>query len=239
MKHTFAIYYTDTSKLTQRFKLTDKDLIHRLVHILRLQQDERITFFNRTHHAIATLDSIDKKNIEFVVSDLERNNSIVPAITMLLPLLKRESLDEAVYNLVQAGVSTIQLVITDNVHRAWGGQKEMERLERLIIAAAEQSKNFSFPEIKPPIELPQAIDSSGGFLVYADPEGEAFFSVMQKMQSKKPESITLLIGPEADLSQEEKSLIISRGYLFCRLTPTILRAREAAFLFTGAVRSCL
>ena len=239
MKHTFAIYYADADKLTAQFKLTDKDLVRRLSTILRLQHDEIITLFNRTHHTLATITAIDKKFITMRVGTLEKNGMIVPMITMLLPLLKREAFDEAVYNLVQAGVSVIQPVITDNVHRAWGGQKEMDRLERLVIAAAEQSKNFAFPLIQPPIPLSQAIEQAQGTSLYADPQGDHFLAVVDTIKAAKPDHINLLIGPEADLSLQEKERIASKGYLFFRLTPTILRAREAAFLSAALIRSCL
>ena len=46
----------------------------------------------------------------------------------------------------------------------------------------------------------------------------------------------LLIGPEGDLALQEKELVAGKMQ-FCALTPTILRASQAAALSIGIVRS--
>ena len=45
------------------------------------------------------------------------------------------------------------------------------------------------------------------------------------------------VGPEGDLTQEEKDYLKQQGFVFCRLTPTVLRARQAVALGLGILRS--
>jgi RNA methyltransferase, RsmE family len=237
MKHNFAVYYADIDALSHSAKLTDKDLIRRLLKVLRLEEDEQVILFNRTYHAMVTIGVSDNKSLSVIVDSLIPNESYTPAITMLLPILKRDDFDTAIYNLVQAGVSYIQPVITAQAQRSWGGPKEQARVERLIIAAAEQSKNFMYPLVGEPLPLERVIAKLKGVSLFADPEGQSFFTVMQKVRDNKPTTLNLLIGPEADLSSDEKQMIAAQGFISCKLTPTILRAAEAAFLVTAAVRS--
>ena len=42
-----------------------------------------------------------------------------------------------------------------------------------------------------------------------------------------------------DLTEQEKNLLQDQGFLFCALTPTILRAQQAVALSAGLIRSLL
>ncbi len=48
-----------------------------------------------------------------------------------------------------------------------------------------------------------------------------------------------VIGPEGDLTKEEKAYLKEQGFLFCALTPTVLRAQQAVALGLGILRSYL
>jgi len=48
-----------------------------------------------------------------------------------------------------------------------------------------------------------------------------------------------MIGPEGDLTAQEKELLKERGVQFLRLTPTILRAQQAVVVAMGIFRSLL
>ena len=120
------------------------------------------------------------------------------------------------------------------VSRKWGGQKEMERLQRVMVAAAEQSKQFVLPEIKAPVDLSQFLKSkTTGTKIFCDPDGE---SIKPFICKRDGERITLLIGPEGDLTQFEKEALVKNKYLFCRLSQTVLRSELAATLVVGSFR---
>jgi RsmE family RNA methyltransferase len=56
---------------------------------------------------------------------------------------------------------------------------------------------------------------------------------------KRAGATVLFVGPEGDLTDQEKVLLKQNGFIFCALTPTILRACEAIALGAGVVRSIL
>ena len=47
------------------------------------------------------------------------------------------------------------------------------------------------------------------------------------------------VGPEGDLTLEEKAYLKQLGFVFCALTPTVLRAQQAVALGLGVLRSYL
>lgn len=242
-KHQFALYFAEFSKkqLTagQTLTIKDVDLFHRIVNVLRLQPQEQCIFFDEHRHGEVTLQSFDKKNtITVSIDTIKENSDYKPHISFLLPILKREAFEHALYSLVELGANEIQLITTQKAHRKWGGSKELERLQRIMIAAAEQSKNFALPKIKEPVKLSDALQAStrDAKKVFFDAEGVHAYTLVQALK-ESPKNLVLLIGPEGDLTLEEKSILQQNNVEFCRLTPTILRAEQAVIVAMGLVRS--
>lgn len=240
--HEFAIYYENLSALINQYSLgadiflKSSDLYYRLVTVLRLKPQDMCILFNRDYHIKVAFKSIFKKE-EIVLQLLERqeNKILKPEIVFYLPLLKREALEESVYSLVELGANGIQLINTEKVQRKWGGTKEFDRLSKIMIAAAEQSKNFKFPVLHEPISL-QEINFTCP-TIFFDIHGDNVLNSIKKLS--KEQKISLLIGPEGDLTSQEKQWLIDQGVIFCALTPTILRARQAVVVALGIYRSLL
>ncbi len=76
---------------------------------------------------------------------------------MLLPLLKKIALEEALYACVELGAHSVQLVITNKSQHTWVDLKKWCACNEFMIAAAEQSKNFAFPEWLPQCLLPEIV----------------------------------------------------------------------------------
>ncbi len=245
-KHEFALYLDNLSRSIeinssgQELIITNEQTVHRITHVLRLASGESLTVFDRAHHALCSIKTITKKSCIISVIDCKKNNIFTPPITFLLPLLKRDALETIVYSLVELGVSDIQLIKTAKIQRSWAGKSEYERLQKIIISAAEQSKNYSFPSLHEPQSLAQAISqlSASSTKLYADPEGISLASLIQTPATQQQSnSLALMIGPEGDLSEQEKAELISHKFVFCALTPTILRSIQAGALFAGIMRS--
>jgi 16S rRNA (uracil1498-N3)-methyltransferase len=239
MTHEFALFYKNLSGHTSS-TLTDTDIIHRIMHVLRKKKGDKIIFFNQKSHVSFLLKEITSKKITGILGDFKMNHIISPYIKLFMPVLKKEALSEAIYGAVECGVSEIQLVMTEKVQRKWQGQKELERLQRVVIAAAEQSKHFSLPNIHEPISFLDALNSPGvDKLLCADPEGEPISSLFCHPQQAggKSEDLGIFLGPEGGLTEKELSELKQAQATFFKLTPTILRARQAAILSVGFLRS--
>lgn len=245
-KHEFALHIEALSLLLQKKHIgesvvfSDEKMVHRIVNVLRLKVHEQCILFDRYMHASVVIETfIGKKSISATVQSMQKNLTLQPALTFLLPVLKRDDYEAALYALAEVGVNTIQLVFTQKTPHQWAGKRDKERAERILIAAAEQSKNFAYPEIKEPITLSAALENYGTNYVkiFFDPEGKNLFDVMHKVRDTKTKDIALLVGPEGDLNVEEKKLVEKNNFIFCALTPTIMRAVQAASLGAGIVRS--
>lgn len=239
--HEFALYVAELHK--KRFKkkeqtveLMQPDLVHRISRILRLNEQDCLILFDREIYLRVIIETITKHAIMVRITAIGDNIPLTPSISLWLPLLKREAFEQAVYSAVELGANEIQLIHTQKEQRYWR-EKELQRLQHIMIAAAEQSKYFALPIVRAPIPLLEA--KFIGTSIFFDPQGISFLQLMQKLHHEKPAALTMLIGPEGDLTEAEKVHLQHQNMLFVRLTPTILRAQQAVAVGLGTLRSLL
>jgi len=247
-KHEFALYNLAISekaahlKPGELLKIDDKDLCHRILHVLRIKPNESLILFNQQHNARCIFKSTEKKNILVLeIVSFQANNALHPAITFCLPLLKREAFQESIYALTELGANSIQPIISNLSRRNWGDTREYERAERIVHAAAEQSKNFAFPTISSTANLKTFLESTSKkqTIIFFDPEGQPLMETIKQLQQKTIKELILIVGPEADLTPDEKEILKRHTVIFCSLTPTVLRAQQAVAISLGSFRSLL
>ena len=182
--HEFAFYYADLTKILLEdidITLVSDDLYHRFKHVLRMQQDDRCILFNQVEHVTFIFSNLEGKNrIVGTWQNRQRNESLMPKITFILPMLKIDALSDAVYSLAEVGITNIQLVTTKKTQTPYS-EKLFDKLHRVVVAAAEQSKMYAFPTIIPPVKLDEWLKKSHqGLKYHFDVTGEPFFSWYQQ-----------------------------------------------------------
>lgn len=246
--HEFSLYWLDASQISasvsvgESFSIDDDSLYHRIVRVLRLGPGDILTLFDgRGYIRVKFVAASGKKTIGFILLEKGFHVPLLPVIHFFLPLLKRDALEQAMYSLVELGVTEIHLMQTQKVQRVWGGMKEMERLRTIMIAAAEQSKQYLVPIVYEPKSFTECVqlleDPTHTF--FFDPAGSAFLPIISSLHKEQPKHMYLMIGPEGDLTMQEKELLKERSTQFLRLTHTVLRAQQAVAVAMGIVRSML
>lgn len=237
--HIFAFWYpslSDDLRINNReMNITDKELIARMRTVLRLRIGESCILFDRAMHSECTVQAIDAKAIRVTCTINKKNLLHTPVITALLPLLKKDDLSTAVADLTAIGISQIQLITTDTVQRQKIEAAELARLERVIIAAAEQSKQFAVPQLLPPISLPEALKKNKHILC-GDPDGQPYAIVLTQLPPHE-KAYAVLVGPEAAFSSAEAALLREHTVISCALTPTVLKSQLAITILAVTVRS--
>lgn len=240
-KHEFSFYLESLNQLLQKnsktLSITDKDLVHRIMFVVRLEiGDECIFFDNQVNTKVSIVQMSKHKSVECKITEVKKNAQIKPEITILLPLLKRDAFESALYSLTETGVNTIQLIITDKSQQKWTA-KDHERALSIIHAAAEQSKQFCSVKFLEPVEFDQVLPLNASQKLFFDPAGFSLSSLTDSFNASQ--SFIVAIGPEGDLTTQEKELLKKAGFIFVSLTPTILRACQAAALSVAIIRSLI
>lgn len=247
-QHQFACYYENLSALIgfdlgqvkgRSLSIDNQVLVHRLVFVLRKAPGDAVLLFDRTFQVIVSITNTSKKLVVGQIVEIKQTKRLAPSILILLPLLKREALEEALYSCVELGATEIQLVSTKKVHRSECDEKQMQRLQAVIVAAAEQSKNFTFPLLKAPRPLPEVVTMLPveSIRLFFQVDGLSFSKMVDFLRSHESSNIVMMVGPEGDCTQDEQLLLQSHDFNFFRLTPTVLRSRQAVAVGLGAIRS--
>lgn len=246
-KHIFAVYSADLfvrqpAHVNALVVINDQEIVHRIVTVLRMQVGQELLLFDDKNQYQCSLSEI-KKNKAITVHILSIVPNVKPKheIYFMLPLLKKEALEEAVYALTEIGVTSIHLVITIKSQKSLS-DKEIARLHKIKIAAAEQSKNMNLPIITKPVSLEQLCSDFKGAKIPAvlfDPAGVPAFEFISELKKQKPSKVIATIGPEGGLTSAEVQMLIKAGFTLCKLTNTVLRAMQAAAVGAGLLASAL
>ncbi|MBV8660981.1 MAG: RsmE family RNA methyltransferase [Candidatus Dependentiae bacterium] len=236
--HEFAFYYKDLSNILLKdidITIACDDLYHRFKHVVRMQQDDRCILFNQFERVTFIFSNFEGKNrIVGTWQNRQSNKSLTPEITFILPLLKIDALSDAIYSLAEVGITNIQLVTTKKTQTPYS-EKLFDKLQRVAIAAAEQSKMYAFPTIISPVQLDDWLEQShAGLKYHFDVTGAPFASWYQPIHADQ--HYYLLVGPEGDLTEDEKSLVKKSGFQSCLLTQTVLRSIRTISLVSGLFR---
>lgn len=236
-KHEFALYSAELSNGSSQIVLTDIDLLQRIYKVLRLSIGDTLVLFDGKNVMNVVIANTEKKQCIVAVQSRECIRYITPEVHCVVPVLKREALEDVMYAAVELGANTIQLVFTEKIHRAWAGAKEFERLHGIMIAACEQAKQFMVPQLHAPKSFDEVLPTLKETVLFFDVNGQPAYDVVTQLRKEKLSSLTMLMGPEADLSDKEKTLLKEKGAICCKLTPTVLRAKQAFAVGLGMLRS--
>lgn len=247
-KHLFSLYNKELSTTIQQMKideqiLLNEELTNRISQILRLHNNDTLILFDHNINVEVEL-TINKKGrheiIYGTIKRIDKNIRLKPEIILYPALLKKTSFEEIYYVAAQMGATTIQPLITQKVSREWGGKKEQNRLELIAIAAMEQAKQFSFPQMHQPQEISSMKFESNSKTIkkiYFEVGTKPCAMLAQELIQNNYSKILVAFGPEGGFTNKDLTILHHNGFEGYALTPTILRSIEAITVGLGIIRS--
>lgn len=174
------------------------------------------------HHALIRL-----------VAPLEEDREPPIPIHAWLPITAQLSLvDEMLPPLVELGASRLQPVVyARSEHDARKTQARMERWQRLVLAACEQSHRTRLPELREPLafEALLEVDLPQRWVAY-----ERQTDAENPTLERNP--IAFTSGPEGGITDEEFAALRASGWLPISLGQSILRAVTAPVALLGSIQ---
>jgi 16S rRNA (uracil1498-N3)-methyltransferase len=200
-----------------------------LARVLRAQVGQEFDIATEDAVRRGRITSITDSRVEFELGDLVPAAQL-PELTLLLAIFKFDRMEWAIEKATELGVRRIVPVIArrTDAHLASAAGRRLERWQRLVHQASEQSRRVSVPEIASPIKVNEAaLLSANTRLLLAESESQQ--TLMDCLEAHPPNSsLALAIGPEGGWTPDEISTFTTAGYLPASLGPTILRAETAA-----------
>lgn len=170
----------------------------------------------------------------------ELNNNII----LICALLKGDKLDYVIQKATELGVSEIVLLNSERVIvkvKEYASNKKIERYNRIVKEASEQSKRTKMPLLYRLISMDELkkVEADVKIIAYESEAGttKSFWNEIKKID--KDQKVAIIIGPEGGFSEYEVKLAKQEGYIPVSLGKRILRAETASIYALSVIGSYL
>jgi 16S rRNA (uracil1498-N3)-methyltransferase len=231
--------------------------------VLRLGPGDKVELFDGAGALATAIISGIRRNI--ITLDIEQIRRIDPPksrrIIIAVSVPKGERFDWLIEKLTELGVERICPVIFERTVRQPTNPKALDRWLNLAISAAKQCKRLFLPQIDPPANLHDCLESikkdtpncriiagaaSGDYpSLMSQPFGRTACGEQPVVSGVEPSrtacgelsrtDVAAFIGPEGGLTETEESFLKNQGAQFTRLSDTILRTETAAISFAAVL----
>jgi 16S rRNA (uracil1498-N3)-methyltransferase len=231
----------DALKPFHLYENLEPEIFFQLVKVLRVKETDLIAFLPILqsapyHEYLYEVESADKKEISLrFVKKTENLNEPEREITLVLCIPnKPDKLDFILQKSVELGVKNIVLVEGD--FSQLKHNLRPERIEKVLIEAAEQSERAIVPKLLIAGSLREFLNKGADNLFVALERSDCK-NLLEIMSDKKTDTrnMQILVGPEGGFSDEEKELFKRTGLTCFTLGKRILRVETAALLSLGMI----
>ncbi|MGD8189014.1 16S rRNA (uracil(1498)-N(3))-methyltransferase [Brevibacillus ginsengisoli] len=218
------------------------DDVHHIVKVMRSEVGDQILVSDGAGRvASVRLTQIDPKEVRAqVVELLDEHREMPIQVTIGQGLPKADKLEWILQKGTEMGAYAFQTFSSERTVVKLDEKKEGKKLERwqkIVKEAAEQSHRAILPEVLSPTSfksiLEQGKSYSARIIAY---EKEAAVGVKEVLSTLSPgDSLLVLIGPEGGFSVEEVAQAEAAGFVSVHLGPRILRTETASQYVLAAV----
>ena len=199
----------------------DKSQSHYVSKVMRVKENEVFSLFNNSGEWEAKILSISKSIVEFNVTKQLRQKENKREIWLAFSPIKSNYFNFMIQKATELGVTKFLPIIFD---RTIVRKINKERLEKVIIEAAEQSNRINVPKIEEPQKLKHFLSNEMD-LIFTDLNATNTKINLKKLTTKP---ICVIIGPEGDFSEEERIEILKfNGVQPIKINENILRSETA------------
>ena len=214
------LFYSKSLSLNLTDKL-DKSQSHYVSKVMRLKEKEVFSLFNSSGEWEAKIVNINKSIVEFNVTKQLRQKENTKDLWLAFSPIKSNYFNFMIQKATELGVTKFLPVIFE---RTIVRKINKERLEKVIIEAAEQSNRITVPSIEDPQKLKSFLNNDMD-LIFTDLNTTNTKIDIKKLTTKPT---CVIIGPEGDFSEEEREEILKfSGVQPIKINENILRSETA------------
>ncbi len=214
---------------------------HQIRAVLRMRPGDEIMLFDNTGWAYrAELGAVEREVVHARVLDkLQWKTEPQARVTLYQGLLKGSKFEWVLQKGTELGIAEFVPVLASRSMAGSAddvGDAKLERWQRIIVEAAEQSGRAVLPSLARPMPFKQACQAAHQQGLALIPwEEERSLRLHQALQDHPSNHISLMIGPEGGFAQEEVATARQAGVIPVTLGPRILRAETAGLAAATAV----
>ena len=211
-------------------KLEDKDFLNQFRNVLKLKIGETVVLCDgNMNEGMAEIKEYGEDFIRLQIKEVGFNiNEPERRVILYCSVLKRENFELVVQKATEAGVEEIVPMITERTIKL---NIRLDRLEKIIREAAEQSGRGRPPVIREPVDFQKKLESvENNQLNILFHQSGVSFDRAERLDGVG--RIGVWIGPEGGWTDKEIELARRSGFKIINLGKLTLRAETAAIIGT-------
>ena len=217
------LYYPN-SIVENTTSLLSKEHTHYLANVMRSKRGSNINFFNKEGEWISEIVFLEKDRVEVKFLNRVKESIKSSNIELAICLVKKNPMEIILQKATELGVAKITPIISE---RTEVKELNLDRANKIVIEATEQSNQLRPPEISKIIKLKDFLDN-------LNDANKLFFADINCKEKLKKEDIkddalkAVLVGPEGDFSPAERKMILeNNNTISFSLSKNILRTETA------------
>ena len=212
----------------------DKLQSHYVIKVMRIKIGETFSLFNSSGEWEAKILTLSKSIVEFNITKQLRQKESTKEMWLAFSPIKSNYFNFMIQKATELGVTKFIPIIFD---RTIVRKINKERLEKVIIEAAEQSNRINVPSIEELQSLKDFLSNDKIDLIFTDLNSKHKKLDLKKL-TKNPTCI--IIGPEGDFSEaERKQILFFKGVQPIKINENILRSETAVISAISIINYCL
>jgi 16S rRNA (uracil1498-N3)-methyltransferase len=229
-------FFVPKGSLRARNVTLGPELAHRLGRVLRLRRGD---------HVVLTEGGLREYEVQLtaisphaatgvIVREQAATQEPEVALTLYQSLIRPNRFDLVLEKGTEIGVARFVPVVAARSQVQGNGEPSgarSERWERIVVEAAEQCGRGRVPRVDQPIPFEDAVRGAGGakLMPYEGERTEALGRYLRRL-SRRPEAVSLFIGPEGGFEDAEVALAVEAGAVIVSLGPRIMRSETAGIV---------
>ncbi|WP_415303753.1 RsmE family RNA methyltransferase [Candidatus Pelagibacter sp. Uisw_090] len=215
------LFFKESLSLNLTAKL-DKPQSHYVTKVMRIKIGEIFSLFNSSGEWEAKILTLSKSIVEFNITKQLRQKENIKELWLAFSPIKSNYFNFMIQKATELGVTKFIPIIFD---RTIVRKINKERLEKVIIEAAEQSNRINVPSIEEPQPLKNFLSNEKMDLIFTDLNSQNKKIDLEKLTSNPS---CVIIGPEGDFSEDEREQILAfNGVQPIKINENILRSETA------------
>ena len=206
--------------------ISDSELINQWRNVLRLKSGDAVILSDGSgNEARAILLDGDKKSMQVELEEVSTpEREPKKSVTLYVAVLKRENFELVVQKATEIGISRIVPLLTERTVKTG---VNIERLEKIIKEASEQSGRTTIPKLSQAMSFEEAVSSvDPKTAVLFDLSGSAFEAKSKQQEANS----SFFIGPEGGFTEGEVAQAKESGCSIASLGNLTLRGETAAIV---------
>ena len=213
--------------------LTDLELINQLGKVFRFHTGDKVILFDGSGFEYeAEIIDLNKKEVNFRIISHSAKATRDKGVSLYLSLIKKGNFELAVEKCTEIGVTEIHPIVSERSEKKG---LNLERLNKIVKEASEQSGRVTLPQVFDIVSLEEAVSQvikEGKNVVVFHTVSNHLPSPTQDSSLEKAEKaeVATFVGPEGGFTDKEIELFKNSGFQISSLGSNILRAETAAMM---------